>query len=111
VAYIGDQIVGSVSIVDNDMPGLDLGFTPGPLPPGPWLSTLFVVPEFRRQGIATFLITYCKDYLSSMGYTEAYLFAEKPGLEYSLYGPLGWEIIKRVDYKHYKDLAVMKIKI
>jgi len=101
VAYSNDQFVGTVAIVMDDMPGKNTGYTP-------WLSVLFVIPEFRKQGIATQLIELCKNYCNSLGYTECYLWAEKPQWE-AVYSKLGWKTVQKVNYSCYNNVPIMHI--
>ena len=103
VGFMNDQFVGTVAAVRDDMPGKDTGYKP-------WLSVLFVVPEFRIQGIGTQLIEHCKNYFRYLGYEECYLWAEKPQWE-SVYNKLGWETVKKVDYSCYKNVPIMKINL
>lgn len=93
VGLIGGELVGTVSAVEDDMKGLAHSYAP-------WLSTLYVVPSHRRKGIATELLAYGKKYLRDLGYTEAYLWAEKPQWE-AVYTQLGWSTVERVKYLWY----------
>ena len=103
VGFIDDQFVGTVAAVLDDMPGKDTGYKP-------WLSVLFVVPEFRKNGIATKFIEHCKQHFRELGYKECYLWAEKPQWE-AVYNKLGWTTIEKVDYSCYKNVPIMKFNL
>jgi GNAT superfamily N-acetyltransferase len=102
VAYLDDNetLIGCVAAVLDDMPGLETNCSP-------WLSVLYVVDEYRKQGVATKLMSHCKEYVKSLGYDECYLWSEKPQWE-AVYSKLGWNTVKRVDYLCYKDAPIMR---
>ncbi|ARF12356.1 fructose-1,6-bisphosphatase [Klosneuvirus KNV1] len=103
VGFIGDKFIGTVASVLDDMPGKDTGYMP-------WLSVLFVIPEYRKQGIATKLMEHCKSYFKSLGYKECYLWAEKPQWE-AVYSKLGWTTVEKVDYSCYNNVPIMRIDL
>jgi copper oxidase (laccase) domain-containing protein/GNAT superfamily N-acetyltransferase len=79
VALEGDELLGTVSLIHNDLPGReDLN---------PWLASLIVLPQYRGQHVATFLITEAERLLQQQGMPAAYLFTEKAG---GLFAKLGW---------------------
>ena len=55
----------------------------------PWLSGLYVVPEYRGQGIGAQLQNHLADYAKSLGYKELYLYTD---IE-NYYEKNGWEHI------------------
>lgn len=103
VGFVGNKFVGTVACVMDDMPGKDTGYKP-------WLSVLFVIPEYRKQGIATKLMKHCKVYFKNMRYKECYLWAEKPHLE-AVYSKLNWTTVEKVDYSCYHNVPIMKISL
>ena len=98
-----EKFCGTVASVYNDMSGKQTGYYP-------WLSVLYVVEEYRRQGIATKLINHCKEYFKKQGFKECYLWAEKPQWE-AVYTTLGWYTIENVDYACYKNVPIMHINL
>jgi GNAT superfamily N-acetyltransferase len=60
--------VGMVSVKENDMrsrPDLT-----------PWLSALYVMPEYRESGLAERLIKHVEEYARSLGFAAIYLFTD-----------------------------------
>jgi len=76
-----------VSVKENDMRSRsDLG---------PWLSALYIMPEYREKGFAERLIEYVKEYARTLGFTAIYLFIDVSD-ESKLamyYKKLGWAYI------------------
>lgn len=67
---VDDQSIlyGSVSLVFQDF--LQQGT------PCPWLSTLVVFPEFRKQGIGRLLVGHAIRHLAALGHHELFLYTE-----------------------------------
>jgi len=79
IAMEGEELLGTVSIVRNDLPGReDLN---------PWLASLLVLPEQRGKRVATFLVRQAESFLAQLGFTEAFLFTEAAG---GFFQKLGW---------------------
>ena len=74
----------------------------------PWLSALYVIPEFRRQGIAAGLIDAVVDYARSKGYKELFLFTDNKNSAYlsRYYTERGWTLYERV-----RDQDGMEIEV
>lgn len=84
VACLGDLPVGMVSIKFNDMlkrPDLS-----------PWLSALYVTPEYRNTGIAELLISAVIQDCADNGIRRIFLFADSRHLEklVNYYTRRGW---------------------
>lgn len=80
IAIEDDTLLGTVSIVLNDLPGReDLN---------PWLASLLVLPEHRGKHVASFLVRQVEEFLGQLGFAEAFLFTEAAG---GLFQKLGWE--------------------
>jgi GNAT superfamily N-acetyltransferase len=83
IAMLGDLPVGSISLVEHDMPDRpDLAVMT------PWLAGLYVVPTHRRCGIATHLVRLCESEALCMGIAKVYLYSSTARY---LYQRLGWE--------------------
>jgi GNAT superfamily N-acetyltransferase len=67
VAHRGEQYVGSVLLVDDDLESRQ-ELTP-------WIAALWVEPEFRRHGIAFELIQAARNEAAGQGYDICYLCA------------------------------------
>jgi GNAT superfamily N-acetyltransferase len=60
----------------------------------PWMTHVFVAPEFRRRGIASALVRRVVDEARALDISELYLFTTGPWRE-KLYADLGWSVIDR----------------
>ncbi|MBV9575749.1 MAG: GNAT family N-acetyltransferase [Gammaproteobacteria bacterium] len=100
VAIHEDKPVGMVSLRDND--GIREDLTP-------WLGSLIVHPDYRRQGIGEKLVEIAKSSAKIMGYQRLYLFALDPSIP-DWYEKLGWKYIGTDDfYQH--TVTVMEIAV
>jgi predicted N-acetyltransferase YhbS len=80
VALIGDEVVGSASLIAHDLPERpDLG---------PWLASLYVAPEHRRQGIGAALAARVVEEAVRLGIQMLYLFTFD---QENYYARLGWQ--------------------
>ena len=63
----------------------------------PWLSALYVIPDFRKQGIAQKLIETVADYASSLGFQSLYLFTDNRKNDYLIqyYSSRGWTTVEK----------------
>ena len=95
VAIVASEPVGSASPVVCDMdtrPDLS-----------PWLAAVYVLPAFRRRGIATALVTHALAQARRFGVRQLYLWTDTAA---SLYGRLGWRPLGEESYKG-KTVLVM----
>jgi GNAT superfamily N-acetyltransferase len=95
VALVGSEAVGSASLVVCDMetrPDLS-----------PWLAAVYVLPAFRRRGIATALMTHALARARRFGVRQLYLWTDSAA---SLYSRLGWHPLAEEPYKG-KPVLVM----
>lgn len=66
VALVGDEVIGSASLVEHDLPERpDLG---------PWLASLYVEQAHRRQGIGAALAERVVEEAGRLGVPTLYLF-------------------------------------
>ena len=79
VAHDGDGVLGTASLRIHDLPGRE-DLTP-------WLGGVFVLPEFRRRGIASALCRAVEDKARVLGFQQIFLFTLD---QQSLYQALGW---------------------
>ena len=82
IAMIDGQCVGTVSLVQNDLPCR--AYTP-------WLASLYVDKPFRNRQIGEQLIDAVKDIAKSLGYAEVFLRTEYTS---GYYERLGWQFIE-----------------
>lgn len=95
VAHDNSKPMGSVRLIDDDMethPEL-----------APWLASLYVHPDFRRQGIATRLISEIEKTAKRLGFDQLYLFTED---RKDFYKKLGWRELFRETY-YSENVTVM----
>ena len=93
------QLLGSAAIVDNDMetkPELT-----------PWLASVFVAPEYRRQGIGSELVKHVMQKAKQAGIEAMYLFTPDQA---NFYQKLGWEVIANEEYRGH-SVMVMRVKL
>lgn len=96
VAYRGDEPVGTLSIIDDDMrtrPEFK-----------PWIADLVVAPDLRGQGIGTALFRRAEDEFRRLQVGTAYLFTWD---HEQLYTRLGWKTFIREQYRD-DQVAIMK---
>jgi GNAT superfamily N-acetyltransferase len=98
VALQGDTPVGTASLVEHDMSTrLELS---------PWLSAVFVPPEFRNRGIGSKLVRRAMQEAETLGVDQLYLFTPDKA---NFYTRLGWNILEHMNY-HGQEVAVMRYK-
>ncbi len=96
VAFQDDQVLGTVALKPQDLdirPDLT-----------PWLGGLFVLPEYRRRGIGSLLITRIVAEAEKLGLPCLYLWT--PSAE-RLYTKHGWKLLERVAY-HGHTISIMR---
>jgi len=84
IAFWGELPVGMVSVKETDMlRRQDLS---------PWLSALYVSPEYRNKGIGTELILSVLNLCSYKGFKRVFLFIDSRNLKKleGFYGTRGW---------------------
>jgi GNAT superfamily N-acetyltransferase len=87
VAFQDEELVGTVSLKDQDLeiqPELT-----------PWLGGLFVIPKWRRMGVASTLIQRVIEEAQRLKLRQLYLWTTSAE---SLYLKLGWSEVERTDY-------------
>jgi GNAT superfamily N-acetyltransferase len=97
VALVDAEAVGSASLVVCDMdtrPDLS-----------PWLAAVYVLPPFRRCGIATALVTHALAQARGFGVRQLYLWTDSAA---SLYARLGWRPLAEEPYKGKTALVMVR---
>ena len=87
VAFVDSFPVGMVSLKQDDMwSRKDLS---------PWLSALYVIPEFRKVGLGDRLITCVTDEAAIRGFKELFLFLDHNEEQYlaQFYEKRGWQYL------------------
>lgn len=93
------RALGSASILEHDM-DVHLDWTP-------WLASVFVHPDHRRQGIGAALVRRATTEAQALGVPELYLFT--PG-QARFYERLGWRELLREEYRG-TDVTIMTISL
>lgn len=100
VAVLNGKPIGMASLREND--GIREDLTP-------WLGSLIVHPDYRRQGVGEELINLVKDRARQMGFEKLYLLALDPGIP-EWYKRLGWTYID-TDKLYHHPVTVMEIEV
>ena len=88
VAMQGETPVGTASLIADDM-SIRREFTP-------WLASVYVVPEWRGQGIASGLVKRVEAEAIESGIRHFYLYTPD---QQSLYRRLGWQDVEHLEYR------------
>ncbi|GEN27204.1 N-acetyltransferase GCN5 [Halovibrio variabilis] len=88
VAMQGETPIGTASLIADDM-SIRREFTP-------WLASVFVVPEWRGQGIASALVRQVETEATAKGLERFYLYTPD---QQSLYRRLGWQELESLEYR------------
>lgn len=98
VAIHKHQPIGMASLRAND--GIREDLTP-------WLGSLIIQPDYRRQGLATLLIDLIKRQAKEMGFDKLYLLTfEKMLLD--CYKKLGWQEMGTDELYHHPVIVMAK---
>ena len=89
VAFAGDELVATVSLMVHDLP------TRPEITP--WLASLFVVPGWRRRGVACQLIARVMEEARRLNLSTLFLWTSSAEAE-ALYLKLGWATVERSEY-------------
>jgi GNAT superfamily N-acetyltransferase len=95
VAWANGLPVGSASLVANDMDALPEWI--------PWLANVFVLPEFRRQGIGALVVERIAAETIKLGYPRLYLYTLDQA---HFYEQIGWHT-SHVRFYRGHDMTVM----
>jgi N-acetylglutamate synthase-like GNAT family acetyltransferase len=91
IALRDDILLGSASLVRQTITHQHFS---------PWLSSVYVNPQYRGGGIASALVGRVEKAAADMGSERIYLFT--PSSE-KLYAGLGWELM---EYSRYRELKI-----
>jgi predicted N-acetyltransferase YhbS len=97
VALRDDTLLGSASLVRQTITHPHLS---------PWLSSVYVDPQHRGQGIASALIGRVERAAAEMGTEKIYLFT--PSSE-KLYAGLGWQLIEYSTHRETRIAIMSKV--
>lgn len=95
VAEIDGKAVGTVRLVWHDM---DIRKELSP-----WVASLYVHKEFRRQKIGTKLMHFIEGFAKDMDIKQIYLFTPN---KQEMYTKLGWRVIEDLEYRS-EDVTIM----
>ena len=84
VAYLDSVPIGTAGLY-NSFGGEELKNL------SPWFGSLYVTPEYRRNGIAEFVFQQVVNYLQSSNYSKIYLHTPE---EERLYASWGWKVVE-----------------
>jgi GNAT superfamily N-acetyltransferase len=92
-----DRAIETAHTAAADRGKADLKWLERRVIPTPWLVSVYVVPEYRRRGIASRLVRHAMGAARRVGVDKLYLYTDTPGAE-ALYRSLGWQILERLVY-------------
>ena len=95
VAWHNGNPVGCAGLVANDLEALPEWI--------PWLASVFVLPEMRRQGIGAALVERVAAEAAGLGYPRLYLYTLD---QMHFYRQLGWQL-SHVRFYRGHDMSVM----
>jgi GNAT superfamily N-acetyltransferase len=87
VAFDGERLLGSASIVAADLPSRD--------DLSPWLASVYVDPPFRNRGIGAALVKRVAQEARALGFPTIYLFTPDRA---AFYANLGWQTVELADW-------------
>ena len=99
VAHMNDQPLGSAAIVQQDM---DIH-----LDKSPWLASVFVSPESRKQGTGSALVRQVMDAARQQGVPRLWLYTPDKA---SFYKQLGWSVFSEEEY-HGHRVTIMSVQL
>ena len=99
VAQENDQPLGSAAIVRQDM---DIH-----LDKSPWLASVFVSPESRKQGTGSALVRQVMDAARQQGVPRLWLYTPDKA---SFYKQLGWSVFSEEEY-HGHRVTIMSVQL
>ena len=99
VAFLGEQAVGTASLVKTDMVTPE-GFSP-------WLASVYVPPEHRNRGIGSALVERMMQEVTSLGTDKLYLYTPD---KVAFYERLGWTALRTTEH-HGRDVTIMEYSI
>ena len=89
------ELMGSAAIVECDMDGREKL--------SPWLASVYVTPEYRRQGVAGELVKHLMQRAREHGFKKLYLYTPDQSLFYQKFR---WEVIEQTVY-HGQSVTIM----
>ena len=100
IALNNNQLLGSASLILDDMEDRPQY--------SPWLASVFIAPECRKQGIATELISNIVQQAQLLNLTQIYLFTPDQA---EFYARRGWHIIEQRQYHGVMvDVMIYRLK-
>lgn len=93
-----DTLVGSAALIEYDMD--KPGWTP-------WLASVYIRPEYRKQGIATRLIQHVMNTAGVAGVEKLFLFTPDQS---DFYSKRGWSVVSQERYRNH-DVTIMKVNL
>jgi putative hydrolase of the HAD superfamily len=97
IAFIGEDPIGSASLKIREME-IYPEYTH-------WLGTVYVLPEYRNQGIGTQIVEHSISEAKRLGnISELFLYTHD---REHFYTKFGWQALKRILY-HGREVVVMK---
>ncbi len=97
VAIEGNELLGMVSLVFDDLPGYEHL--------NPWLASLFILPEHRSRGAGSQLVSEAEKLLVLNRVSRAYLFTESAS---SFFEKIGWSAMAKASSNNHPVVILTK---
>ncbi|MGH8597020.1 MAG: GNAT family N-acetyltransferase [Gammaproteobacteria bacterium] len=98
IAVREQALLGAVSVIEDDLPGWETL--------NPWLASLFVLPDFRGQGIGSRLVAAAERLCITQGVERAHLFTESRA---QFFANLGWEPLAETVVLGFPAVVMFKV--
>jgi GNAT superfamily N-acetyltransferase len=102
IAVVNDEVCGSASLVDHDMPDPPAGTSEL----RPWLSGVYVKRQRRKTGLGPALVSAVEKAAGALGYSSLYLHTAAV-TAVKFYAPMGWQAILSLSYEG-REVVVME---
>ena len=100
VAHQGTVVFGTAALRTHDLDDRkDLS---------PWLGGVFVLPAFRRRGIASALCSAVERHAANRGIRKLFLFTLD---QQALYEPLGWRKMEDITWEGFGGVVMTKVMV
>ena len=97
LALVDAQPVGTASLFLHDM-DIRMDLTP-------WLAAVYVLPEFRGQGIGSQLVRAIEGVATRLQLERLYLFTPDQA---AFYARLGWSVLETAEYRGHSNVIMTK---
>jgi len=106
IAFDGGQLLGSIGLISEDSHQEELPQELANI--SPWLTSLFVLPQWRGQGVGTALVRKALRHAQALNVARLHLVATDCEM---FYARLGWEVKTRFAFRGQQAALMSKALI